>query len=115
MTKERIDHVAEALSDIERSHDKQAPVAMAYAFRAQVHATLAMVERQDRLIEQQRVANLIALAGLPTREGPVSDYADELRHDALTTLAHYESRQPDYEAIKIDPGIAAALGIKGGA
>lgn len=121
MTNERTDHVAEARKCIAWAQDQQEREGefdgsvRDNALLAQAEATLAIVERQDRLIEQQRIANLIALAGLPTREGPVSDYADELRNDALATLAHYESRQPDYEAIKIDPDIASALGIQGAA
>lgn len=53
MTEARIDHVAEArnLLDIEW---RDSNITIAQASKAQVHATLA-------LVEQQRIANLIAL------------------------------------------------------
>lgn len=112
MSVERIDHAAEARRSDEMTPEQWVTFSfetndasnLYTAIQEQKHATLA-------LVEQQRIANLIALAGLPTREGPVSDYADELRNEALATLAHYESRPPDDEAIEIDPDIAAALGL----
>lgn len=79
MTK-RIDHAAEAASDIgfadeviENGGDSD--VAMAIAAVAQVHATLA-------LVEQQRIANLIALDKL----WPMPDGAQiaHLIHDPKT-------------------------------
>jgi hypothetical protein len=55
----RIDHVAESERDIEYADatlsDGASDVALAIAAVAQVHATLA-------LVEQQRIANLIALS-----------------------------------------------------
>lgn len=58
---ERIDHVAEAMQHISWAHEQQeregdmGNVPRDDALLAQVHATLA-------LVEQQRIANLIALA-----------------------------------------------------
>ena len=60
---ERIDHAANARRNIDGLHDYQAEEGMTdesmltVAIEAQVHATLA-------LVEQQRIANLIALASV---------------------------------------------------
>lgn len=63
---ERIDHVAEALRCVEETHfwmEREGDTAETQAANiaeAQVHATLALVEQQRNLVEQQRIANLIA-------------------------------------------------------
>lgn len=86
---ERIDHYSAAvgmLKDAQVAKDL-ATVAI-IADGAHVHATLA-------LVEQQRIANLIALAGLEMN-GP-------LRHLAI---------QPDGPySVDVKPDIAAALGL----
>lgn len=70
-----IDHAAEArrvLGNFPHDDIRNNREALAWA---QVHATLA-------LVEQQRIANLIALAGLPTLDGFENEVYDA-RLDAL--------------------------------
>lgn len=87
---ERIDHAAEARDWTDRgvkastSDAESRCVAM-----AQVHATLA-------LVEQQRIANRVALAGLGV-DGP-------LRHLAVQPHGDF--------FVDVHPDIAAALGIE---
>lgn len=70
---ERIDHATEAMTRVERIKPGQLAVdAQVLLGIAQVHATLA-------LVEQQRIANVIALASL--RIGPNDTPA--LRHLAI--------------------------------
>lgn len=85
---DHIDHAAEAVSDIKYADEVLADggdseVAMAIASVAQVHATLA-------LVEQQRIANLIALSQATHADGsrichpitePTGEYAAALRDD----------------------------------
>lgn len=60
---DNIDHAAEALrliaSGKERGHpsDSDSPIA-----EAQMHATLALVAATEKVAEQQRIANVIALS-----------------------------------------------------
>lgn len=83
------------------------------AKRASLCVGMAQVEATLALAEQQRIANLIALAGLPTILGnTVSVYADHLRDWALTRLAEYRYTPPDYEEIAVLPEIAQALGVE---
>ena len=91
---ERTNFVKKALRNIEGLHDYQSEAGMSdesmltVAIEAQTLATLA-------LVEQQRIANLIALAGLEMN-GP-------LRHLAI---------QPDGPySIDVKDDIAAALGL----
>lgn len=89
---ERIDHAAEAVRLIELSSvppytDESRTLLAA----AQVHATLA-------LVEQQRIANLIAL----------SQVQDGLCASAYSALA---VMSPDRRRTILDPNIAAALRI----
>ena len=89
---ERIDHAEEArriLSDVKPYQDQHIEVGMG---SAQVHATLA-------LVEQQRIANLIAL---------VAADPDGLGRSAYSALAVMSS---DRQRTILDPDIAAALGI----
>ena len=90
-----IDHFAEALKHIDWTHDWQEregdteEARLATTMLAQVHATLA-------LAEQQKVANVIALAGL-SMHGP-------LRHLAVQPMGEISVQPTD--------DIAAALGIE---
>lgn len=68
---------------------------------AQGHATLA-------LVEQQRIANLIALAGVDSRD---DEGLDLLRAEASDRLAQWVPTSTDDEHPEIHPDIAAALGI----
>lgn len=58
---ERIDHAAEARMHIEWAHDQQARMGE-FDESVQHNATLAVAEATLALVEQQRIANLIALA-----------------------------------------------------
>ena len=89
----RIDHFAEAqrlvLATETRDWNQESPYVDRRLAAAQVHATLA-------LAEQQRLANVIALAGL-SMHGP-------LRHLAVQPMGEISVQPTD--------DIAAALGIE---
>lgn len=87
----RIDHVTEANSPT-------GPEDELYALR---HAVLA-------LVEQQRVANLIAAAKYT---GPWDDQLDLLRLEALNTLVRWVPHAPDDVYPEVRSEIAAALGL----
>ena len=87
---ERIDHAAEAREWIDAAAGH--PGAISTAILAQAEATLA-------LVEQQRIANLIALAAMDP-EG--------LGQSAYSALA---AMSPDRRRTVLAPDIAAALGI----
>lgn len=75
---ERIDHAAEAVLCMKYAESPSAgspEVAAVHMAQAQVHATLA-------LVEQQRIANLITVAGWVEEQGvgEVGALLDELRH-----------------------------------
>lgn len=61
---ERIDHVAEARKHIDWAHEQQAEEGT-FDESVQHNATLAVAEATLALVEQQRIANLIALWALP--------------------------------------------------
>ena len=87
---ERIDHAAEAREWIDAA--ARHPGAISTAILAQAEAMLA-------LVEQQRIANLIAL---------VAADPDGLGRSAYSALAVMSS---DRQRTILDPDIAAALGI----
>ena len=91
---DRIDHAAEALRVISTLPGGDLLIE-AYAY-AQVHATLA-------LVEQQRIANLIALMDSPRTATSVARVAER----ALAEGEPVVNRT-------LRPEIAAALGIEGG-
>lgn len=109
---ERIDHASEAVTLIRRVSgtrmtDGEATVSL---MGAQAHATLA-------LVEQQRIANLVSLAGLPGGEPGVSGEALALLSgEGAHSLAEWTPMPgvPDDEYVRIRPDIAAALGIEVG-
>lgn len=71
---------------------------------AQTHATLA-------LVEQQRIANLIALASMAEDDSKHEVVAGTLGNEAVWTLATTMMNEPDDEFEIVYPNIAAALGI----
>lgn len=87
----RIDHVSKALRSIEGLHDYQAEEGMTgesmltVALEAQAHATLA-------LVEQQRIANLIAARA--QSESPRIDLrGDSNSHDMVQKITDAEIRK----------------------
>ena len=93
---DRIDHAAEASISLGESH------ALIGIARAQVHATLAIVE-------QLRIGNLIALG----YGGDEAD-CDQARADARVALVEWHAHEdPEMGGWpEIRPEIAAALGIE---
>ena len=114
---ERIDHAAEAVSDIRYADEVLADggdsdVAKAIAAVAQVHATLA-------LVEQHRIANLIALAGLSAPNGFEDETYDTRTAALMEGLLDSETvaAVPGYgpagidERVFIRPEIREGLGL----
>lgn len=85
---ERIDHAAEAedLIGAHMSDWRNGAVAVAQAMEAQVHATLA-------LVEQQRIANLIALASLGS--GSFEEALPVLQDEAAAALMEFRPTPGD--------------------
>lgn len=102
---ERIDHAAEAREflalarTIPSAEDETNPAAHLAILEAQAHATLA-------LVEQQRIANLIALAD--ARHLVLSKQV--ANGAALALVGHHEPSLTDWP--QLTPDIAAALGIE---
>ena len=71
---------------------------------AQANATLS-------LSEQQRIANLIALASLAGRED-VQEELSDAAYESLGQLITYKTTGIDDEVLILRPTIAAALGIE---
>ena len=107
-----IDHAAEAYQHIKRAYEVQEEEgrtersATDLALLAQAHATLA-------LDEQQRIANLVALANA-LHMSEAYDDTTEASREAAYALIEYVQIDPDDEHPVIHPDIAAALGIGGG-
>lgn len=112
---ERIDRAQIAQNNLDwvAGRESTSGAAAVTVAAAQVHATLA-------LVEQQRIANLIALANLAGNSAlQESDYDEgaTLASDALHALVEYERTpatpysDPDDHPV-IRPDIAAALGIE---
>lgn len=105
----RIDHAARSrrrieatLSSYETGEDAGAIVV---ALAALNDATLA-------LVEQQRIANLIAMASMAGDDSRHEVAAGVLGHEAVWTLATTRLIGPDDEIEMVRPDIAAALGIE---
>lgn len=97
---ERIDHAAKAREALAGSGDGR-NFATDASVNAVAHALLA-------LVEQQRIANLIALASTPGE----SDWGmDLLAAEAANALVGWVPHSPDDEHPEIRPEVAAALGI----
>src|SRR5690625_2365102 len=101
------DHVKEAQKILEHtlSYDvtDDNTTALVNIGAAQIQATLA-------LVEQQRIANLIALASLP-EPGSHEEVRDLLRGEALHVLARWERISPDGETPVMTTEIKEALGL----
>ena len=96
---DRIDHATEARRLISAVPARDTYARTAYA---QVHATLA-------LVEQQRIANLIALAG--SRNPILREQVAEDAAEALATFhEHADLALGGWHEVR--PDIAAALGIE---
>lgn len=106
----RIDHAAKASQCIAWAHEWQLEVGStdatenAHALIAQAHATLA-------LVEQQRIANLIALANAHHASKSYDDF-EVASHAAAYELIEYVQVSIDDELPTIKSEIAAALGIE---
>lgn len=108
---DRINHAAEALSALEGAGDGR-NFATDAPLVALTHATLA-------LVEQQRIANLIALAALPKIDGFEGEAHDASTEALMGGLLDVEevAAVPGYGPAGIDlhvfirPDIAAALGV----
>ena len=106
----RINHVAKACLYIEWATEWQrgvgstAATETTHALIAQTHATLA-------LVEQQRIANLIALANAHHASKSYDDF-EVARHAAVYALIDYRWHGPDDVRPIVHPNISAALGIE---
>ena len=109
----RIDHAAlagqMARDALSTSRSGAQVIAGMLAATAQVHAALA-------LVEQQRIANLVALAKLAGRDEDVHEEVAAAAYGALNAMIHYQDvpnghMGPD-EVAALRPDIAAALGIE---
>ena len=107
---DRIDHAAEAVALLNLAAATQHQGDPRHLIAAsQVHATLA-------LVEQQRIANLAALASLAGRDEDVHEEVAAAAYGALNAMIRYQDvpnghAGPD-EVAALRPDIAAALGIK---
>lgn len=107
---DRIDHVFEALGLRQlASSTEHGPSAANLIAAAHLHATLA-------LVEQQKLANLIALAKVAGREEDVHEEVAEAAYEALNALVHFKvvpnGHMDPNEVTVLRPDVAAALGVK---
>ena len=106
---ERIDHAARSRSRMEKTLSSyetgEDAGAIVVALAALNDATLA-------LVEQQRIANLIALASMAGDDSKHEAIAGALGNEAVWTLATTKMIGPDDEIEIVHPDIAAALGIE---
>lgn len=100
---ERIDHAAEARDSISLAQDD----ALAEEATSITHAMIANAEATLALVEQQRIANLIALSQALDGNGWQAA-------EPLDAIFAYRNTEPDDEfaGLHIRPDIAAALGIE---
>ena len=109
---DRIDHAGFARRLLNNSQGERIEQANVFVAAAQVHATLA-------LVEQQRIANLIALAGLPKVDGFENEVYDARTEALLGGLLDVEevAAVPGYGPAGIDsrvfirPEIREGLGL----
>jgi hypothetical protein len=94
----RIDHVKTAEGNAGYAMQFRPLTAIKWLMKAQVHATLA-------LVEQQRIANLIALGLLQIASGLNGSYAP------VGDGGSFRALYPQGESSPLAPDIAAALGI----
>ena len=104
---DRIDHTARAYGVLRSvgSVSMAPDEATVSVIAAQTHATLA-------LVEQQRIANLIALASMAEDDSKHEVLAGVLGNEAVWTLATTKTDGLDNEFEIVNPDIAAALGIE---
>ena len=101
----RIDHAGGAMTHIEYAHERRGEAGDMEETRLEA-AFIAQAEAMLALVEQQRIANLIALA--------------EFAHEQYGTYAPTGANLPalflppetDQGNMRLHPDIAAALGIK---
>ena len=100
---DNIDHAAEALALI-RKHTNGLPSAQVVAAAIEAHATLALVAATEKVAEQARIANLIAL----TRSG----FGELMSagHDAMTEQVPHPD-WPNTTLSVIHPEIRKGLGL----
>ena len=99
---DRIDHAAEALALLRRVSGSRMSDG-----EASVSVSAAQAEANLALVEQARLANLIALATYT--EG--DEIPDLLRAEAQAALAPWVPTDPDDEYPQVRPEVAAALGL----
>ena len=75
-------------------------------------ATLALAEAQERANEQARIANLIALAGIPLQNGYENETYDARNAALFEGLLEFSITSDDDERCSLRPEIARALGIE---
>lgn len=100
---ERLEQLVESLRE---GWERDAPES---ALSAAALTTIA--EAQAALAEQQRIANLIALA---LHTGDNDENTDLLRAEAMDALVEWVPHSPDDEHPEIRRSIAATLGVKTG-
>lgn len=100
----RIDHAADASSNLAKVSGREPDMALVFALAAQAQATLA-------LVEQQRIANLVALASLAGADA-THEELEGIAYSALAELVEYRPTSLEDEALVVPAGIAAALGIE---
>ena len=96
---DRIDHAAEARQHIDWAHEEQS-VEGSWEYSVRDYALIAQAEATLALVEQQRIANLVALTK--------NTFAAHEAREALSTFATAKFG----EQIGLRPDIAAALGIE---
>ena len=99
---DRIDHAAEARKHIDWAHEEQS-VEGSWEHSVRDFALIAQAEATLALVEQQQIANLIALS----RETFAA-------HEACEALGTFATAKHG-DQIGLRPDIAAALGIETGA
>ena len=97
---DRIDHAAEARKHIDWAHEEQS-VEGSWEYSVRDYALIAQAEATLALVEQQQIANLIALANGDTH---------------LSTTAYLQlAVELGISPAEFRPDISAALGIETGA
>lgn len=107
----RIDHAARSRSRMEKTLSNYQTGEDAGAI---VVALAALNDSTLALVEQQRIANLIALASMAEDDSKHEVNAGVLGNEAVWTLATTKMIGLDDEMEIVHPDIAAALGIGGG-
>ena len=97
------EHLEKLVESLREGWEQDAPESALSA------AALTLIaEAQVALVEQARVANLIALA---LHTGDYDENTDLLRVEAVNALVEWVQHSPDDEHPEIRPGIKEALGL----